>query len=107
MDDSYKGWIPMTEEELRAQQEFAYGGRLWRWNDGSHDVLPCIACGTVCQSAGPCFNQPSSGTAFRTQGHYGSTFIDEMGTDFWIELTVCDACLLKYPERLHGYFSRS
>lgn len=63
------------------------------------NALPCIRCGKQLlnimskRDQDPHYNQPYSGTAFTTSGHYGSTVFDEMhgGT---IEINVCDTCLL-------------
>lgn len=64
------------------------------------NALPCIRCGKQLYQAmngdpvDQTFeNQPYNGTAFYTQGHYGSTVFDEMHGET-IEINVCDVCLL-------------
>jgi hypothetical protein len=45
-------------------------------------------------------NQPAEGTAFQSQGHYGSTVFDPMDGSY-IEINVCDDCLRKHaPDRV-------
>ena len=67
--------------------------------------IPCLLCGTELQYAGirgeEPINLPSDGTAFRTYGHYGSTFFDPGRNTAWFEIAICDACLRAVPrERL-------
>lgn len=63
-------------------------------------ALPCIRCGKQLWQAmdkegveESFVNQPYNGTAFYTNGHYGSTVFDEMHGET-IEINVCDTCLL-------------
>jgi len=64
-------------------------------------ALPCIVCGKQLRDAmhsedalgPPERNQPYAGTAFTTNGHYGSTVFDEVFGQT-IEINVCDICLL-------------
>ena len=63
-------------------------------------LLPCIVCGAHLKNAFPSSdNQPSEGTAFRTSGHYGSTFFDSFDGQ-QIEINVCDPCLVKNTEKI-------
>ena len=61
------------------------------------ETLPCIVCHKVLEPVfkeeGVAENQPSSGLAFQTHGHYGSTVwdADEMGR--YLEINVCDDCV--------------
>lgn len=70
-------------------------------SDQRPNALPCIRCGkqlgqiwdqkeSVSESLE---NQPYNGTAFCTNGHYGSTVFDSMHGET-IEINVCDTCLL-------------
>lgn len=63
-------------------------------------TLPCFACGRSLLNVFPTSeNQPDGGTAFRTLGHYGSTFWDSFdGTE--LILNVCDECLGAHLDRL-------
>lgn len=64
-------------------------------------ALPCIRCGKQLRNVGmwkenggiPETNQPYNGTAFSTNGHYGSTVFDRFQGER-IEINVCDVCLL-------------
>lgn len=68
-------------------------------------ILPCIICGTELE---PAFrdldhNQPHGGTTFTTRGHYGSTVFDpplSMGSDRFLELNICDPCLLERKDKI-------
>lgn len=69
-------------------------------SDQRSNALPCIRCGKQlkqCMNKEPVAesfeNQPYNGTAFYTNGHYGSTVFDEMHGET-IEINVCDTCLL-------------
>lgn len=68
--------------------------------------LPCISCGAILESALPgtpdvdIVNQPYKGTVFTSTGQYGSTVFDPItGADF-IEITVCDSCLVNHKDRV-------
>ena len=67
--------------------------------DGAIPTLPCIVCGVVLMSALPdgSDNQPASGTAFFTHGHYGSTVFDPMDNS-WLEINICDSCLIDHAQ---------
>ena len=56
-------------------------------------VLPCFKCGAALANVlDGSDNQPSEGTEFRTEGHYGSTFWDSFDGEELV-LNVCDPCL--------------
>lgn len=62
--------------------------------------LPCFKCGRVMLNAfEEADNQPSEGTEFRTEGHYGSTFWDPFDGEELV-LNVCDRCLREHCRRL-------
>jgi hypothetical protein len=67
------------------------------------NIVPCFVCGKELDAAFSEFNnQPHDATAFRSYGHYGSTFFDPMNNDF-IELSICDSHLEERIARLcHG-----
>lgn len=57
------------------------------------DILPCIRCRKPLASADPDgINHPVDGTAFSSEGHYGSMFDPMDGSR--IVINVCDACLM-------------
>lgn len=63
-------------------------------------MLPCFKCGVTLMNAVPnALNQPSGGTEFSTEGHYGSTFWDSFNGEYLV-LNICDDCLSAHAERL-------
>jgi hypothetical protein len=62
--------------------------------------LPCFGCGIILLNAfEESENQPQEATAFRTYGHYGSTFWDSFDGEE-IVINICDECLRKHTERI-------
>jgi hypothetical protein len=66
-------------------------------------IAPCIVCGDELCGAGwegsePYCNQPSGGTGFDTEGHYGSTVFDPMNGNT-LSISVCDDCLVTASEQ--------
>lgn len=56
-------------------------------------MVPCIVCDKELQNVeSTCTNQPYKGTAFTSNGHYGSTSFDPMNGSM-IEINICDDCL--------------
>lgn len=62
--------------------------------------LPCIICGADLKPAvadhdpSDPANLPWGGTVFMTYGSFGSTVFDSLGDREWLELNICDACLV-------------
>lgn len=66
---------------------------------------PCFVCGKVLESAAndeAFATVPYEGTQFNTYGHYGSTIYDPnfVGVDQWLELNICDECLVNGKGRV-------
>lgn len=62
----------------------------------SDAALPCIVCGHELRNVEQsCDNQPYGGTAFKTHGHYGSTAFDPMDAGDFLEVNICDPCLVR------------
>jgi len=68
------------------------------------NVVNCFKCDLELDYAGHLeggnqvqMNQPSNGLAFRTYGHYGSTFFDPFREAAWLEIAICDACMRAHP----------
>lgn len=61
--------------------------------------LKCIKCGTQPKPAfsddHKIINHPHGATVFTTHGHYGSTVYDSINGNEYIEITVCDSCLVE------------
>lgn len=43
-----------------------------------------------------------SGLSFRTYGHYGSTIFDPVGTGEYLDVAICDYCVMKNLEKVRG-----
>lgn len=65
-----------------------------------HQKTICLKCNTELDDVqgGSPYIQPMGGLAFLTYGHYGSTIFDPMDGS-WIEIAVCDECLLSYMKQ--------
>lgn len=45
---------------------------------------------------------PMNGLHFRTYGHYGSTIFDPMGTGEYLDVAICDVCVMKNIDSVRG-----
>jgi len=45
---------------------------------------------------------PMNGLHFRTYGHYGSTIFDPMGTGEYLDVAICDECIMKNLNKVRG-----
>ena len=45
---------------------------------------------------------PMNGLHFRTYGHYGSTIFDPMGTGEYLDVAICDYCIMKNLDKVRG-----
>ena len=45
---------------------------------------------------------PMGGLHFRTYGHYGSSIFDPMGTGEYLDVAICDLCVLNKIQNVHG-----
>lgn len=66
---------------------------------------PCFICGKPLESVfpEPCegiYNQPYQATVFHSHGHYGSTVFDPIRNGKYIEINICDTCLVKGKDRV-------
>lgn len=61
-------------------------------------ALSCIACGRELRNVDDMVteNQPYNGTAFQSHGHYGD--------GHYLEINVCDSCLVLHHERVGSEF---
>jgi hypothetical protein len=63
----------------------------------------CICCGRELENFTEDSIQPLGGLAFRSYGHYGSSIFDPVGIEnMYLELTVCDPCVLFRLSRIYG-----
>ena len=74
----------------------------------SVEALPCIVCGKTLKNVWETAeNQPDSGVAFTSPGNYGSTVFDPVLTGEFIEISVCDECLVRAGEQGRIYTART
>jgi hypothetical protein len=45
---------------------------------------------------------PMHGLHFRTYGHYGSVIFDPMGTGEYLDIAICDLCIMKNLDAVKG-----
>ena len=72
--------------------------------------IGCIACGkeldnleyTTRSNGTKVEVHPMNGLHFRTYGHYGSTIFDPMGTGAYLDVAICDVCIMKNLENVRG-----
>jgi hypothetical protein len=72
--------------------------------------IDCIACGkeldnleyTIRSNGTKVEVHPMSGLHFRTYGHYGSTIFDPMGTGEYLDVAICDVCIMKNLDKVRG-----
>lgn len=72
--------------------------------------IGCLGCGKeldnleyTMQSNGTKVEvHPMNGLHFRTHGHYGSTIFDPMGTGEYLDIAICDLCIMKNLESVRG-----
>lgn len=45
---------------------------------------------------------PMGGLHFRTYGHYGSSIFDPIGTGEYLDIAICDLCIMKNLDKVRG-----
>jgi hypothetical protein len=45
---------------------------------------------------------PNYGLHFRTYGHYGSCIFDPMGTGEYLDVAICDVCIMAHLDKVRG-----
>jgi hypothetical protein len=45
---------------------------------------------------------PMGGLHFRSYGHYGSTIFDPIGTGEYLDVAICDLCIMKSLDSVRG-----
>jgi len=75
----------------------------------TENKIPCISCGKELdnleydmQDGKRVEVHPMNGLHFRTYGHYGSTIFDPMGTGEYLDIAVCDVCVMKNIDSVRG-----
>lgn len=72
--------------------------------------IGCLSCGkeldnleyTIGRNNTKVEVHPMSGLSFRTYGHYGSTIFDPLGTGEYLDIAICDACIIKNLGKVRG-----
>ena len=71
--------------------------------------IPCIVCSKeldnldyVMQDGKRVEVHPMDGLHFRTYGHYGSTIFDPVGTGEYLDVAICDYCIIKNLNKVRG-----
>jgi hypothetical protein len=75
-----------------------------------YDKINCIACGKKLDNMQYKMSNgkplvevhPMNGLHFRTYGHYGSTIFDPMGTGEYLDVAICDVCIMKNLDNIRG-----
>jgi hypothetical protein len=71
--------------------------------------IDCLACGKALDNLD--YEMPNgkrvevhpmNGLHFRTYGHYGSTIFDPMGTGEYLDVAICDVCVMKNLDKVRG-----
>jgi hypothetical protein len=68
-------------------------------------TVTCVVCKTELENlewGDEDHVQPLDGLAFSTRGHYGSGIFDPISSPEYIEIVVCDLCVVKQIDLAHG-----
>ncbi len=75
----------------------------------TYNKIPCIVCAKELdnlQYEMPDGKQvevhPMNGLHFRSFGHYGSTIFDPIGTGEYLDVAICDLCIMKGLDSVRG-----
>lgn len=75
----------------------------------TYTKIPCIVCSKELdnlnyenQNGDTVEVHPMGGLHFRTYGHYGSVIFDPMGTGEYLDIAICDLCIMKNLDAVKG-----
>jgi hypothetical protein len=74
----------------------------------THNKIQCIACSKELDNWEYDMKDkkvevhPMGGLHFRTYGHYGSTIFDPIGTGVYLDVAICDLCVMKNLDTVRG-----
>jgi len=75
----------------------------------TESTIDCIVCGKELnnlqyemQNGKTVEVHPMNGLHFTTRGHYGSTIFDPMGTGEYLDVAICDVCIMKNLDKVRG-----
>lgn len=80
----------------------------------TYNTIDCIVCSKELDNlqyemrdGRPVEVHPMGGLHFRTYGHYGSTIFDPMGTGEYLDIAICDPCIMKNLDNVRGSGKKS
>lgn len=76
----------------------------------TENKIPCIVCSKELDNLEYIIRSnnkkvevhPMGGLHFRTYGHYGSVIFDPMGTGEYLDVAICDYCIMKNLDKVRG-----
>lgn len=74
----------------------------------TYSKIPCIVCSKELDNIEYDMQDkkvevhPMDGLHFRTYGHYGSTIFDPVGTGEYLDIAICDLCIMKNLDAVKG-----
>jgi hypothetical protein len=75
----------------------------------TYNKIPCIVCSEELDNLQYEMRDgkqvevhPMGGLAFRTYGHYGSTIFDPIGAGEYLDVAICDLCVMKNLDKVRG-----
>ena len=74
----------------------------------TNNKIPCIVCSKELDNMEYDMKDtkvevhPMGGLHFRTYGHYGSVIFDPMGTGEYLDIAICDLCIMKKLDAVKG-----
>jgi hypothetical protein len=79
-------------------------------NDDTYSKIDCAVCGEELdnlqydsrETGKPIEVHPIGGLHFRTYGNYGSVIFDPIGTGEYLDIAICDLCIMKNLDKVRG-----
>lgn len=74
----------------------------------THNKIPCIVCSKELDNMEYEMRDhkvevhPMGGLHFKTYGHYGSVIFDPLGTGEYLDIAICDLCIMKNLDAVRG-----
>ena len=67
------------------------------------NTMRCFRCDEIIESIFEDIQQPYAGTSFYSHGQYGSTVFDNPNDGSYLEIYICDACLIKHQRKVNEW----
>ncbi len=76
----------------------------------TENIIGCMVCGKELdnlqyesrETGKPIEVHPMGGLHFRTYGNYGSVIFDPVGTGEYLDVAICDLCVMKNLDKVRG-----